>query len=86
MGSHTLRADRCASSEAMTSREMPEVNQGWAWPILARRAHYFGVDSVISLCGKWMLGGQRNDFNHNSPDNCRACNRRRLAAIATMGT
>lgn len=52
---------------------------GWAWPLNSRKAHWFGADGR-SLCGKWMfLGEIRDDSNHESPDNCKACARKRAA-------
>lgn len=54
---------------------------GWAMPVLGvgvgpnAKAHYYsaGVRGA-SLCGKYvMLGGTREDFAHDSPDNCKRC-------------
>ena len=51
--------------------------QGWGFPINSRKAHYFiiedGKERSISLCGKWLFGGELHDDNHNSPDNCKKC-------------
>lgn len=51
---------------------MTEVKTGWGWPINARKAHFY-VDS-FSLCKKWTLfGGQVENGNDDSPDNCKTC-------------
>lgn len=50
--------------------------QGWAWPINARKAHYFVFGR--SLCGNWIFLGKRQsqgDPDKESPDDCRACRR-----------
>lgn len=50
-------------------------NEGWGWPIQAKKAHYF-VDGR-SLCGNWMYTGRRLGGPHakSSPDDCKACTR-----------
>ena len=57
---------------------MTEVNRtGWKFLVNSPKAHYF-VDGR-SLCGRWMnlgVGGFEDD-NHNSPDNCTACRKKR---------
>lgn len=53
------------------------AEQGWWWPGNSRKAHYFGTDGR-SLCGKWLaLSAEREDDNHDSPDNCATCARKR---------
>jgi hypothetical protein len=56
-----------------------KVKRGWAWPIQARKHHYFiGMDS---LCRKWLydescgdlLDGVKDDTH---PDNCAECRRK----------
>lgn len=49
--------------------------QGWGWPGLARKAHYFDGE-IVSLCGRWMFSGAMFDDRHNSPHNCQACRRK----------
>lgn len=54
--------------------------QGWYHLLNARKWHYFKNNST-SLCGRyWVLALNRNDLqddNHDSPDNCVACQRKR---------
>lgn len=62
---------------------MNTYNAGWALPVLGvgtgsnAKAHYYGEGfSASSLCGRYtMLGGKREDFAHDSPDNCAKCHR-----------
>lgn len=56
---------------------------GWGFPGCTRKAHYFAKGEVISLCGKVMYTGAREDFGHASPDNCCECKRRRLKLETT---
>jgi len=56
---------------------MSSKEQGWSWPVNSQRAHYFPAGELISLCGRWMiLGGEREDDKHDSPDNCAACRKK----------
>jgi hypothetical protein len=65
---------------------MADYPTGWALPVMGvgagpnAKAHYYSAGFAgSSLCGRYtMLGGQREDFHHDSPDNCAEC-RRRLA-------
>ncbi|HCU0428868.1 hypothetical protein I5Q42_06125 [Serratia marcescens] len=52
-------------------------DQGWGFPYLAKKAHYFANGSATSLCGKWLFTGIRIDEHHDHPDNCSACMRKR---------
>jgi hypothetical protein len=55
------------------------VKGGWEMLSNATKAHWFGPDGR-SLCGKWLnLGSATDDTMHDSPDNCRACRKKRLA-------
>jgi len=52
--------------------------QGWKFLSNAKKAHYF-IDGK-SLCRKWMtFGSAFEDNNHTSPDNCPACQKKRVA-------
>ncbi len=53
------------------------MKEGWAWPGLARKAHYFR--EARSLCGKWMFTGVfvRNQDSSQGPDDCATCFRKR---------
>jgi hypothetical protein len=51
---------------------MSDFKTGWAWPINARKAHFY-VDSA-SLCRRYTLfGGTVELGNDSSPDNCKTC-------------
>ncbi|HEX8312762.1 MAG TPA: hypothetical protein VF614_15680 [Chthoniobacteraceae bacterium] len=57
---------------------MSKLKQGWAWPPISRKAHYFPEGEATSLCnGVAFTGGTREDDNHHSGDNCKQCMRRR---------
>lgn len=58
----------------MTERR--ELIAGWAWPAQAGKAHYFEVGQIVSLCGRWMFGGERTEDVGRSPDDCVACRRK----------
>lgn len=51
------------------------MSEGWGWPGASQKAHYFDADSAISVCGKWIFTGPREQGNDGSPDNCAACKR-----------
>lgn len=55
------------------TKEQP--NEGWWWPLNARKAHY--MVSARSLCGKWgtFLNPDYAQGNDDSPDNCARCRR-----------
>jgi len=55
--------------------------EGWGWPFNSRKAHYFVPEEPQdkikrSLCGQWLYGGQLEQGNDESPDNCKECIRR----------
>lgn len=68
-----------AEMNALTDSLAPDVKlpAGWGWPPNALRAHYFAENESRSLCGKWAYAGKRVNNNHESPDNCLDCQRRR---------
>jgi len=49
-------------------------NEGWGWPEAAKKAHYFR--GAFSLCRAWMFAGRREQGNDDSPDNCKACQKK----------
>lgn len=49
---------------------------GWAHPLLSKKWHYFKADDIVSVCGKWMLAGERDDTLDEHPDNCMACKKK----------
>ncbi len=52
-----------------------EKREGWGWPTLAKKAHYFR--NGHSLCGRW--GGLRLDLQEETyalPDDCAPCRRK----------
>jgi hypothetical protein len=52
-----------------------ESGEGWGWPQLSRKAHYFR--GTMSLCRKWMFTGRLDDGSGpaSSPDDCATCRR-----------
>lgn len=44
---------------------------GWGWPGAAAKPHYFLAGDTISLCGKWMYTGPRDQ--ENSPGRASDC-------------
>lgn len=48
-----------------------EIKEGWGWPGLSRKAHYFRKGR--SLCGRWGYFGELEQGNDDSNDNCTAC-------------
>jgi hypothetical protein len=54
-----------------------KATQGWGLPFNSRKAHYFN-NSITSLCGKWAFGGELEDKNHEHPENCAACMKKRV--------
>jgi hypothetical protein len=55
--------------------EAEKRGEGWGWPGLAKKAHYFSRD-LRSLCGRWGYGGHLEQGNDDSIDNCVECKRR----------
>lgn len=67
-----------------TMGEANDFGAGWSMPVLgvaSRKAHYYTAGfRGASLCGKYaLLGGIREDYGHDSPDNCAACARKYYA-------
>ena len=56
---------------------MPTLEQGWGFPYLAKKGHYFTENSMTSLCGKWIFTGARVDCFHDDEENCLTCMRKR---------
>lgn len=52
---------------------------GWAWPLTAKKAHYFDKEAR-ALCRRWLFFGKLEEGNDESPDNCLEC-RKRLARL-----
>lgn len=61
-----------------TANETP-LAEGWGWPLLSRKAHYFVKHRA--LCGRWLYMGVLENDKHDSPDNCTACNKRRASRV-----
>lgn len=62
---------------------MDNLNPGWGFPALAKKAHYFPEGELICLCRRWMYAGEREDFTHDHQDNCSEC-RRKLRALTEV--
>jgi hypothetical protein len=58
------------------SQKATNPDEGWWFPGLSRKAHYFREGR--SLCGKWGTFGQQplTPDTHKSPDDCAACRRK----------
>lgn len=57
---------------------VPEAQEGWAWPLGVRRAHYF--HRTRSLCGELTLtlyGGEPDRIDRRRVNRCETCDRRR---------
>lgn len=72
MGFEELEAQRRGSSLG---------REGWGFPAASKKAHYFVIKAGNalgeSLCGKWgFWGGETEQGNDNSPDNCAECKKR----------
>lgn len=52
------------------------LSAGWGWPFLSRKAHFYSDGEAISLCGKWMHTGPRDNSAFESNDDCAACRRK----------
>jgi hypothetical protein len=54
---------------------MSDLRDGWAWPGLANKAHYFV--GATSLCRRWMFSGDRLAeqamTDKPGPDDCTPC-------------
>jgi hypothetical protein len=59
--------------------------EGWGFPGLARKAHYFVEDKT--LCGKWAYTGSLDGSSPEvkGPDDCAACRRLFDARVKTNG-
>lgn len=57
---------------------MTERKHGWAFPLNARKAHYFNAGR--SLCGTWFFLGEPSQNQKTGgapgPDDCKTCWRR----------
>lgn len=57
-----------------------EDREGWGWPMLAKKAHYF-VDAE-ALCGRWLFTGVLDDEPlAETPDDCVVCRRKLTAKL-----
>jgi hypothetical protein len=71
-------------SEPAREPESVRPAEGWGWPYLARKCHYFTGDT--SLCRRWLYTGELSpDTGTTGPDDCTPCTRR-LAARRTEPT
>lgn len=60
---------------------MAELIEGWGFPMNSKKAHFFLKGESISICGRMMYTGERENDKHDSPDNCAECKRRRERLI-----
>lgn len=63
--------------EIKLEEEKTISKRGWKVLINSPKAHYF-IEGQ-SLCRRWMNLGSDGfeDFNHDSPDNCKNCEKKR---------
>lgn len=66
----------------MTDKRYPA--EGWGFPALAKKAHYFQEGSATSICGGWMYTGPREPDEFESSDDCKTC-RKKLAKLQNKG-
>jgi len=64
-----------AENQARKGENKEMKKEGWGWPALSKKAHYF-AHSLTSLCGHWLFGGSLEQGNDGSLDNCAACKRK----------
>ncbi len=61
----------------MSKSENHRFAPRWAWPLLARKAHWFPKDSITSACGSWMFTGEGTRSQglgkKPGPDDCVRC-------------
>ena len=55
------------------SKPTDKLTEGWGFPGLSRKAHYFR--GARSLCRKWMFTGHLEPDTGTSADDCAACSR-----------
>jgi hypothetical protein len=65
--------------QKIEERKLP---QGWGFPALSKKAHYFREGELRSMCGKWLYGGEREDDRHDHSENCADCKKRRAKHFA----
>jgi len=53
-----------------------DLEAGWGFPLLARKAHYFEAGEIVSACGKWMFSGVRDNVPEKSSSDCVACRKK----------
>lgn len=73
----------------MTNAPIRVVDKpGWAWPMLAKKAHYFST-SGRSYCGKWLFTGELQESQSMSgqagPEDCVACWRKASGRAGETG-
>ena len=61
------------------------IHDGWKFPDLSRKAHYYKEGGAISLCRKWLYTGpfcksQGTLGESPGPDDCRVCHRKAVSA------
>jgi hypothetical protein len=56
----------------VTSGHVEEpLREGWGWPMLSKKAHYF--DGSTSLCRRWLYMAELKPDEFRGPDDCKAC-------------
>lgn len=84
---HCLATEDAADTTAPVAPAA--LAEGWGWPALSRKAHYFLAGDSTSLCRKWAFTGERIQapvLDEPGPDDCTTCSRmlaRRTKAAQT---
>lgn len=58
-------------AQAQVLKQVFNKDKGWGCPILSKKAQYF--EGGMSLCRKWMFGGELEDGRHDHKQNCLSC-------------
>lgn len=73
---------------AAESDTATKTTDGWGWPMLSRKAHYF--TDGMSLCRKWMFtggpSGSQSTDEERGPDDCAQCHRKVRALLLAKKT
>ena len=78
---HELYTAMKGAVERATRPAPPKSNPpGWARPMISRKWHWFEAGKTISICGRYgYLADDREQGEDDSPDNCAACRKQKMA-------
>lgn len=73
------------STNEVAASAPADLPAGWGMPQCSRKAHYFRAGDTMSLCnGVGFYRGPRDDTQHDSPDNCAQCRKRRARMVSPL--